>query len=378
MDTLDAFLSVLGSLNRAVLDDAHWPATSALIDETCGIRGNCLSVGEGFDDDVRIHFSRYLSRGERREDVERAYFQFYHPHDEAVPRLRALPDGRLTHVSDLYTDKEKRTSPVYNEGLPRLVGRECLYVRFGMPDGLRTVWALASPVVASGWQSSQVELVQHLLPHVRQYVRIRHALAGADALGRGLTGLLDNRRIGVIQLDRRGRVVEANAHAADILRSEKGLCDCNGALHARLSEDDDRLQGLLRQALPEGGALPSGGSMTLQCAFGRARLGLHVNPVNGAQADFGGRRVAALVLLVDPGSRPRIDPAWVETVLDMTTAEARVTALLAEGNSVRDIAAITRYQESYVRWLLKTVYKQHGLSGQVALVRLILTLNALP
>jgi len=376
--TLDALLSVLSSLNQAVLDDALWPAASALIDETCGTRGNGLAVGEGDGEDVRVHFARYLSRGERREDVEREYFEVYHPHDEALPRLRALPDGRLIHVSNLYTEKEKKTSLVYNEGLPRLGGREGLYVRFGVPEGLRTVWSLASPVTAGGWQSDQIERVQYILPHIRQYVRIRHALAGADALGGGLTGLLDNRRIGAIHLDHGGRIVEANAHALDLLRAGKGLRDDDGGLHAALPADDDRLQSLLRAALPGGAELPSGGSMTVRCAFGRGRLGLHVNPVDRDQPGFAGGQAAALVLVVDPGSRPRVDPDWVATAFGMTPAEARVTALLAEGRSVRDIAANTRYQESYVRWLLKEIYRKHGLSGQVALVRLVLSLTVLP
>jgi len=62
-----------------------------------------------------------------------------------------------------------------------------------------------------------------------------------------------------------------------------------------------------------------------------------------------------LVRVVDPGNRPGIDPDWVETAFGMTAAEAQVTALLAEGRSVRDITAITRYQESYVRWLFKEI-----------------------
>ena len=36
-----------------MLDDARWPAASALIDEACGITGNDLMVGEGPTDDVR-------------------------------------------------------------------------------------------------------------------------------------------------------------------------------------------------------------------------------------------------------------------------------------------------------------------------------------
>ena len=43
----DAFERILASLYDAMLDDVHWPATSALIEEACGITGNTLLVGEG-------------------------------------------------------------------------------------------------------------------------------------------------------------------------------------------------------------------------------------------------------------------------------------------------------------------------------------------
>ena len=55
-----------------------------------------------------------------------------------------------------------------------------------------------------------------------------------------------------------------------------------------------------------------------------------------------------------------------------------MSALLAEGRSVREIAATTGYKESYVRWLLKQVYKKQGLSGQIALVQRVLAAYALP
>ena len=118
--------------------------------------------------------------------------------------------------------------------------------------------------------------------------------------------------------------------------------------------------------------------MTVQRPSGRSRLGLHVSPVGEAEADFGGRRVAVLVLLVDPARRVRIDAQRVATMLGLTPSEGRVSALLAEGLKVREIAAATDLQENYVRWLLQQVYSKLGVSGQVALVRQVLATDALP
>ena len=57
-------------------------------------------------------------------------------------------------------------------------------------------------------------------------------------------------------------------------------------------------------------------------------------PVGDRTADFGGRRVAALVLVVDPARRPRIDAQRVAVTLVVTPSEGRMAALLAEGLKV--------------------------------------------
>ena len=75
MSDQDAFARILASLYQATLDDRHWPVTSALIDEACGITGNCLLVGEGPPDDVRAMFVGVYARGERQADLEREYLQ---------------------------------------------------------------------------------------------------------------------------------------------------------------------------------------------------------------------------------------------------------------------------------------------------------------
>ena len=38
-----AFEDILASLHEAMLDDAHWPATSALIDEACRTKGDLIT-----------------------------------------------------------------------------------------------------------------------------------------------------------------------------------------------------------------------------------------------------------------------------------------------------------------------------------------------
>ena len=368
------FDRVLVSLHEAMLDDVHWPATAAHIVEACGAVGNELVVAEGPGGDVDILLAWFYHGARRREDLEREYFQFYHEHDERLPRLRQLPDGQIVHVTTLYEEAELQTSRTYNEMLRRTGTRNALNVRLDGPYGSRIVWAIGDPIGGGAWQPDQIAMVERLLPHIRQYVQIRQALVGAEALGTSLTELLDNTRIGVIYLDRRGRIADVNDRALEFIGRNNGLLDRDGYLRARRPTDDAVLQTLLAEALPSFGRGVSGGSMTIRRSPGRRRLVVHISPVTPRQAEFSAQRIAALALIIEPGSHPQIDAGHVASVLGLTPAESRVAVWLAEGRTVREIATETRRQESSVRWLIKQVYNKQGISRQADLVRLVLSL----
>ena len=205
MKNPDAFERILASLYDAMLDETRWPATSALIDEACGLTGNGLMVAEGPKNDVRGLFVGLYYRGQRREDLEREYLEHYHSIDERVPRFRQLPVRRLVHINDLYTAEELKTSPTYNEILLRAGMQDGLNVRLPGLDGSHIGWGLNDPVDSDGWEAPRITMVQRLLPHIQQFVRVRQALVRAEARSSTVTALLDNPRIGVLELDRRGR-----------------------------------------------------------------------------------------------------------------------------------------------------------------------------
>ena len=62
--------------------------------------------------------------------------------------------------------------------------------------------------------------------------------------------------------------------------------------------------------------------MLLRRASLLPRFVVHVTPVGGPRLDFSARRVAALVLLVEPTYQPRLDPALVARILGLTPAES--------------------------------------------------------
>ena len=379
MSRQDLYDKFLASLHDAMLDDAKWPEASALVDELCESKGNSFLFAEGGErNDLKLHFNRFCHRGERREDFENDYFRVYHRIDERVPRLRRLPDSRITSIEELYTDEEKKTSIAYNEGLPLADTANCLHARLDGPDGTRVLWTTADPVDHDGWSSERVETLARILPHIRQFVRIRLALVSAQALGATMAGLLENTRCGIVHLDRRGRIVELNGRARRLLRRGRGLSDVRGQLRARIPEEDARLQRILAGALPRSGGPGTSASMTVaRPADLPPRLVLHVSPVGDRFLYPGASEVAAVVLLVEPETRISSDPELVGAALGLTAAESRVAIMLAEGCTLRDIAASTGRTTGTVRWHLQRIFEKNDISRQVELVQFVRSLSVL-
>ncbi|MCY4381574.1 MAG: helix-turn-helix transcriptional regulator [Nitrospinae bacterium] len=378
MSEREAFEHILASLHEAALDDTHWSTASALIDEALHVHGNSLGFGDIHSgEDIDFYFTGMFFHGQRNLDLEREYFEVYYPLDERVPLVRQLPDGQSAHISDLYSKDELRTSVVYNEFLNRAHAQNCISYRLDGPMGLSSVWFFHDPLKGDDWSSARLDLIRRLLPHIRQYVNVRQAVAGAGSLGASLTEMLDATGLGIIQLGLRGRIVEMNDRARDLLRTGDGLFDAHGFLFARKPEDNTNLQMLLKRALPPLGTQGISGSTIVKRASALP-LALHVHPVARQDTDSRPWPVAALVLVMDPESRLRIDPAVTRVALDLTGMESRVAVLLAEGMSVGQIAAATGRKESTIRTHVKHIFTKHGLKRQVDLVRLVLALAGVP
>ena len=374
MGEREAFEHILASLHEAVLDDTHWPTASALIDDALGVHGNCLVYGDAnAREDIRIYYAGFFYHGERHCEWEREYFDVYFPLDERIPRLLQLPDSQLAHMADLFSEEELKTSAVYNDFSTRVHAQNSIDVRLDGPDGSCITWGVNDPLDGSGWSSARLDSIRRLLPHIRQFVSFRQALSGAGALGASLMELLETTGSGIIQLDRRGRIVEVNDRARDLLRSGDGLFDERGFLFARTLEDNAHLQELLKRALPPYRTQGVSGSTVVSRASALP-LVLHVNPVDRQESDIRVWPVAALMLVVDPASRRRIDPAMAEAALGLTGMESQVAVMLAEGMSVSNIAAATDRKESTIRWHVRNMFTKLGLSRQTDLVRLLMPL----
>ena len=372
----DPYDRIVASLNEATFDEARWAEVHRLIGEVNRMRGSALTLYDTQGADPTVYLNQVYLFGQRRKDWEHRYFREYWAGDERVPRVVELEHGRLVPIGDLYTEAEKRTSPTWNEALVDTKAQNGLSMRLDGPNGLGAVWELCDSTERGGWSSDQVRLIRRLQPHVHQSAILRHALVEAGVGGTSATGLLASTRVGIIHLDRRGRIMTANDAALEILRKRDGLMDWEGFLHARRPVEDARMSRLLGLALRPWGVRGSAGSMSItQASSLSERLALHIAPVGDDYPHFRTRRLGAVVLLVDPTSRARLDAGHVAKALDLTRTESELAVALAAGRTVKDIAQMIGRTEATVRWHLKQLYRKQGISRQVDLVRRVLSVE---
>lgn len=285
------FERIVAALQDAALRDAAWPRALALIDDACAMHSSHLAVVAAGSGAAEYLFGIWRGHGASLDELAGEYVERYFATDERVPRLLLLPAGSFLHNADLYADSERTASPTCNEFLPRWDIENQLSARLPALDGLHLIWTVNRSRAQGEWRSSHRGVLARLLPHVGGAVRVRQALAKADARAAALASLLDAPPQGVILLDSIGRVVQANARARQCLAEGRWLREREGVLCATTAAADQRLRELLARVLPKHGRTPRSGTIALGNA---EQVTLCVKPVAIDQADFGARRVAAV------------------------------------------------------------------------------------
>ena len=104
MSRQDAFERAVPSLHEATFDDSRWDRSCAPIDEACRWMGNQVVLRDDSAERTGVLFARFCLRGQRHKEAELEYYHRFFATDEHVPRLWRLPDSRIVHVTDLFSE----------------------------------------------------------------------------------------------------------------------------------------------------------------------------------------------------------------------------------------------------------------------------------
>jgi len=183
-------------------------------------------------------------------------------------------------------------------------------------------------------------------------------------LGRIILDRLDR---GVVLLDARGRIVDANSHALHVIRSCGGLRVRAG----RLSFTDPELDEQLQRGLAGNGTSHRGGRAVLATRVRCRGSEPYRVVIRTVPPDVDERRVAFFVLLYAPNGLRGISLEVLGQVYGLTPAQAAVARSLFAGRSVEQTAGSLEVSLNTVRTHLKQIFTKCEVNSQAELLQLL-------
>jgi DNA-binding CsgD family transcriptional regulator len=363
----DRVLRLTALIYEAALDPQCWPHfLDQFADSINGHLATLWSVRPGGDISM-------LASARTDPAFHAAYYEHYAEIDPWVlegRRKDLFRPGVARLGEEIVSSSELRRTEFFND-----LGR-----KFGLYGGLGTVfgpkgsWGCVSVSQRRFGQFGEPEqgLMEILSPHLERAMTIGSRLTDLDTLRCATEDLLEHLSVGAIIVDRISRPLVVNSVARKILGS--GLRSTTAGLVAERHSETRMLRELVSACArtQAGEGLESGGTLEVSRAWPKPPLHLVVMPIRRAAGIDGTTKAAALIVVRDPTVRFEISPAMLRERYQLTMAEVRVAGLLANGQTVAQIAATLDVTVHTVRTHLKRTFHKTQTRTQGQLVRLLL------
>jgi len=220
-----------------------------------------------------------------------------------------------------------------------------------------------------GYGAGAERYVGQLTDHLRQAMLLGDVLEAERSRSGALRAVIDRMRYGVVICDARGRIAWISERATRLLAGGQVLAIRDGCLAGAVERDAVLLQRLLESCLRGRDLLgwASFGTGHPDALHGRL---IRLDAATGvARCDDEPYRAQIALFLHAPGAAPFLECEAVGRLLGVTPAEARLTAAICEGISVKEYARARGLSEGTVRFQLKQVLAKTGAARQADLVR---------
>lgn len=301
-----------------------------------------------------------------------AWAEDWHRRDLWVHRTVAHGMDKIVTAEMLVTPEEQRSSGFYQEWLAAFDIFHVVGAAFSLGDGGVGVLGIHRPEKAAAYDAVDQHRTALLLPHLSRAVRVGRQLTKAGLAQAAALDALDRLDTGVLVLDRRGRIIHANAPAEACLRENADL----GVLQGRFYLREPRLQARFALALQDAIAAAAGNGLGQSPAAlaieraGRLPLTLSVAPLRPRWSRGFDPGPLALVFLRDPEA-PALHLDRLRELFGLTATEAVIAADLGAGKSPEDIAGRQHIGIGTVRWHLKSILAKTGTTRQAEAAALL-------
>jgi DNA-binding CsgD family transcriptional regulator/PAS domain-containing protein len=289
----------------------------------------------------------------------------------ADTRLFRIP-GNVDRGEEVIGDADMEKTEFYNDFLRP---QNQFYVLGGVLNqegsGNSVLAALRSKA-GGPTQEAEHALTVELVPHLQTALRLQHRIAGLEKGLEYASDALDHLSGPLIVTDSCGRILYTNLRAEALLKLNLGLSAAADGLRASSPDQTAHLRGFIARTASTvtGNGKHPGGVIQLRRAGGPA-LRLQIAPL-ASSSGSADRRPAVAIFIVEPERTAKPNPELLGGLLDLSPAEARLTAALVRGETIQQFAREARVSVNTARTLLSRVFSKTGVSRQAELVGLAL------
>jgi len=334
-----------------------WPDVLDEIGRIAGTAGASLIVSK---DDV-LH---WVASPEPRERAERFVKEGWLWRGQIVARLFALRIPGFVIDVEFFTAEELDREPIYREvWRPEGVGWG-MATAIPMPTGENATFILSRRTELGPFERASADRLDELRPHLARSVLIsaRLQLERARVAGEALAAL----GVPALVFNEAGKVLATNP----LIEALTGFVRWRA--FDRVSLKDKGADQLLRAAVAtiDSESRPEVRSFPVRDAEAGATMIAHVIPIRLSARDIFVRCFAVLALT--PITRPQAPPLeLVQSLFDLTPAEARVARSLASGKTAEAIATEGGVSLNTVRTHLRGVLEKTGCTRQAEVIALL-------
>jgi DNA-binding CsgD family transcriptional regulator len=336
-----------------------WPQVLGELAEIAGGRGGVLFVA---NPELGIH---HWSGSERiREDLDAYVSGGWIWKDLRPGRVVASQHAGFLTDEDLFSDAERATDPTIRDYYrARGLGWTAI-TGVPLPTGDMAILTVERDYADGPVETHAVAVLDSLRPHLARGALMSARLQMERA--RAVSEALSSIGLPALVFDGRGVVIAANSLIEPLTAHVRWRAG------DRVSLKDLAADALFQQAVRTVRleAAPPVRSFAVRDPDGAPSFVAHVIPIRGHARDLFALSAGALILT--PVTLPNAPPVeLIQSLFDLTPAEARVARGLAAGGTVDEIAANAAVSSNTVRAQVRGILAKTGLHRQVEVVALL-------
>lgn len=359
---------LLDLIYDAATDIELWPFVLTGIADLTNSEGGVLY----FQSTNKVYFSK---NGRLSTESDRIY-QERHVANPWNLYMSRQPTGAVVLSDEAVPLAEIKKTAFFDEVLrPQQNLQHNLMVPLAMRPELTVAFNICRTQRQGPFTEQHRRFVTLLTPHMCRSIELGFRVAGYKQLQLASYSALDQLSAGVILLDRKAKVLFANATARALGSHGGPLRLRNSGLTAIHPSCTQRLNALIQAALQGKSAM----TMAVVHPLDGRLVNVLVSAVRSRDIErFDAQRLngaAVMLFLFDPLSQSEVPAAWIIDAYGLTAAEAKIALITAAGHSVVETAQQLNLSINTVKTHLRRVFVKTEVGRQSELAALLASLK---